>query len=413
MQVQKIFLITPLGNKNSDARKHADRMWNNVFDPIQRKISTDDMKIEFVRSDLLEEGGDSRIKKIMGLIREARGCIVDLYCINNLNVMYEIGLAHSQGKRVFFLRTNEIEENQIPSDIRYYSDYYYTYNLEIFNGNAASDEIANICKEITEVSKAMISSKTNYELYRPCFYEPTNQYVENLLEGINDSISNIEMLVKNFGAASEDKRTLAQYIIGENDAFDALTEAVKKSNISVKTTRFSPYSVVGRQNEFFSAINNLMINEVTPDKVERIITANNNEKFDEITKLMVNNAGKDFDIYISKIEYSFEMVVIDDEIVFIHFRKYNQQEKEKEKQNVSPTLISATLRIEKRIIAKEFSTIFDSIKNSKKDVIAVIKCRDISTENISEKIKKYKKLFEESVKEFQISQGAAEENIIQ
>ena len=31
MQVQKIFLITPLGNKYSDARKHADRMWNEVF----------------------------------------------------------------------------------------------------------------------------------------------------------------------------------------------------------------------------------------------------------------------------------------------------------------------------------------------------------------------------------------------
>ena len=40
-----------------------------------------------------------------------------------------------------------------------------------------------------------------------------------------------------------------------------------------------------------------MTNEVTPDKVERIITANNNEKFDEIAKLMVNNAGKDFDIF--------------------------------------------------------------------------------------------------------------------
>ena len=231
-----------------------------------------------------------------------------------------------------------------------------------------------------------------------------------MLEGIKPRITNIESLVKDFGSSSEDKRTLAQYIIGENDAFDALTEAVKKSNLSVKTTRFSPYSVVGRQNVFFSAINNLMTNEVTPDKVERIITANNNEKFDEIAKLMVNNAGKDFDIYISRIEYSFEMVVIDDEIVFIHFRKYNQQEKEK--RNASPTLISATLRIEKRIIANEFSTIFDSIKSSKKDMLAVIRCKDITTENLSEKIRKYKRLFEEAVKEYQMSQGVLEDSNI-
>ena len=38
MQVQKIFIITPLGNKNSEARKHADRMWNEVFVPVSEKI---------------------------------------------------------------------------------------------------------------------------------------------------------------------------------------------------------------------------------------------------------------------------------------------------------------------------------------------------------------------------------------
>ena len=282
MQVQKIFLITPLGNKYSDARKHADRMWNEVFVPVSEKISTKDLKVEFERSDLMDEGSNSRVKKIMELIRESSGCIVDLYTIGNLNVMYEVGLAHSQGKRVFFLRSDKIEENEIPSDIRYYAEYYYTYNLDVFRGNASSDEVGNIQKEIMDVAIAMVSSNTKYTLYRPCFYEPTNLYVENLLEGINRRITNIESLVKDFGSSSEDKRTLAQYIIGENDAFDALTEAVKKSNISVKTTRFSPYSVVGRQNVFFSAINNLMTNEVTPDKVERIITANNNEKFDEI-----------------------------------------------------------------------------------------------------------------------------------
>ena len=227
MQTQKIFIITPLGNKHSEPRIHADKMWNEVFDQVSKKISTEDLKIEFVRSDLLEEAGNSRVKRIMELIRESSGCIVDLYQINNLNVMYEVGLAHSQGKRVFFLRPDTVKENDIPSDIRYYADYYYLYNLDIFNGNASSDETANIQKEIAEVSKAMVSTNTKYTLYRPCFYEPTNQYVENLLEGINKRITSIESLVKDFGSSSEDKRTLAQYIIGENDAFDALTEAKK------------------------------------------------------------------------------------------------------------------------------------------------------------------------------------------
>lgn len=110
MQVQKIFIITPLGNKNSEARKHADRMWNEVFVPVSEKISTNDLKVEFERSDLMDEGSNSRVKKIMELIRESSGCIVDLYTIGNLNVMYEVGLAHSQGKRVFFLRSDKIQE---------------------------------------------------------------------------------------------------------------------------------------------------------------------------------------------------------------------------------------------------------------------------------------------------------------
>ena len=43
--------------------------------------------LEFERSDLMDEGSNSRVKKIMELIRESSGCIVDLYTIGNLNVM--------------------------------------------------------------------------------------------------------------------------------------------------------------------------------------------------------------------------------------------------------------------------------------------------------------------------------------
>lgn len=72
MQVQKIFIITPLGNKNSEARKHADRMWNEVFVPVSEKISTNDLKVEFERSDLMDEGSNSRVKKIMELIKRVK-----------------------------------------------------------------------------------------------------------------------------------------------------------------------------------------------------------------------------------------------------------------------------------------------------------------------------------------------------
>lgn len=386
MSKQKIFLITPLGSKTSNERRHADKMWNSVFKPLNND------SYEFIRSDLLEETGDSRIKIIMNEIRESKGCIVDLYKINNLNVIYEIGLAHSQGKRVFFLRSDKIKEDEIPSDIRYYSDYYYPYSVDDFESDAASDEINNISKRVYDVVNIMISGKN---MYRPIFYVPTEQYVSNVLQDINGRISNLEKLLEDFGTSSEDERTLAHYIIGENEAFQALTQAVQKSRISAKTTRFSPYSVVGRQNIFFNAINELMSNDVCPESFERIIAANNIEKFNEIAKLMANNAGKNFKIYISKIEYSFEMVVIDDEIVFIHFRKYNPTG------NIA--LITATLKIEKRIIANEFSTIFDSIKTNSKDIVCVIDCKQITTENLGQEINKYKSIFVDAVKEWEDS----------
>lgn len=400
MNKQKIFLITPIGKKQTPTRQHADKMWNSVFQPLEKEFKSDNLKFEFVRTDQLPEGGESRIKRIMELIRESRGCIVDLYNINNLNVIYEIGLAHSQGKRVFFLRSDKIKEEEIPSDIRYYADYYYSYNLDIFEGEASSEEINNISKKVLDVIKAMILGDTNNNLYRPYFYQPTEQYVSTVLEEINEKINNLERLFKDFGTSSEDERTLAQYIIGENEAFTALTDAVQKSTISAKTTRFSPYSVDGRQSTFFNAINDLMSRDVHPETFERIITANNIEKFNEIAKLMANNAGKDFKIYISRIEYSFEMVVIDDEIVFIHFRKYiNMTGGKPSEQPIS--LITATLKIEKRIIANEFSAIFNSIKNNSRDIVCVIDCKKLSAENLGQELVTYREQFNNAVKEYE------------
>ena len=94
------------------------------------------------------------------------------------------------------------------------------------------------------------------------------------------------------------------------------------------------------------------------------------------------------------------MVVIDDEIVFIHFRKYiNMADGKPSTQPIS--LITATLKIEKRIIANEFSTIFDSIKNNSKDIVCLIDCNKLTTENLGQEIDNYKKLFDNAVKEYE------------
>ncbi len=406
-----IFVITPIGDKRTTKRAHADKMWNSVFLPIEKEFQSETIRCRCVRGDLGPEGNKSRIKEIMNHIKNAKGCIVDLYDISNLNVMYEVGLAHSQGKRVFFLRSDKIGEEAIPADLRPYADDHFQYNVEIFDGEASANEETQLRKAVSEVVRKMVLGDADTNLYRPTFYEPTEEYTNGILRGINEKLLNLENLISDLGSSSEDQRTLAQYITGENAAFDALTAAIKNSRLSVKTTRFSPYTVVGRQSTFFNTINELMSNPEHPDSFERIIAANSIEKWTEVMQLMVSNAGKDFKIYISKIEYSFEMVVIDDEVVFIHFRKYNGGEGYDTAAGKQPTLISATLKIEKRLIAAEFSQIFDSITgntgNAKgktdgngKDIAFTIDCKKItSDEDLLDKLTLYKKQFKDAVDE--------------
>lgn len=65
MSVHKIFLITPLGDKNSQDRCHADKMWHSVFEPLSKMDVFENETCEFVRSDLLPETGHSRVREIM------------------------------------------------------------------------------------------------------------------------------------------------------------------------------------------------------------------------------------------------------------------------------------------------------------------------------------------------------------
>ena len=59
MNIQKIFLITPLGRNHSPERCHADKMWDSVFKPLSDKRITDNIVCEFVSRDLLPESGNS------------------------------------------------------------------------------------------------------------------------------------------------------------------------------------------------------------------------------------------------------------------------------------------------------------------------------------------------------------------
>lgn len=134
---------------------------------------------------------------------------------------------------------------------------------------------------------------------------------------LSSQVENVMSLLK-----VEEKSFNAVFIEGENDAFNALTEAVNRAKKLVKTTRFSPYSVVNRHDKFFTSIQ--QATGRLSDRLFRIIAVNSHEKLKEVNQLVANNVKRKLTIVLTEVEYSFEIVVIDDEEAFIHFRRADQ-----------------------------------------------------------------------------------------
>jgi len=106
-----IFLIMPFGEKWS----------NDTFDVIQDIANTTNYKL--IRADNLFEPSVI-IDDIWREINKAEIIIADI-TIHNANVFYEIGIAHTLGKRVILIRKDDGQD--APFDIKLWR--YYNYNL--------------------------------------------------------------------------------------------------------------------------------------------------------------------------------------------------------------------------------------------------------------------------------------------
>jgi hypothetical protein len=82
------FVITPIGNDDSDERKHADTVLRHLIEPVLRE-----MRISAVRSDRIAKPGIIT-KQIIEYIAYSRICVADL-SFNNPNAFYELGVRHA------------------------------------------------------------------------------------------------------------------------------------------------------------------------------------------------------------------------------------------------------------------------------------------------------------------------------
>ena len=376
--LKKGFIISPIGESGSAERAHADRMYTKIFLPISKELD-----LQLLRADL-DTSNSIIIKDIFNQIKEADVIIVDLYK-NNPNVMYEIGLAHTLGKSPICINPNN---NKIPFDIQSYR--IIPYDESVIDSTTPEGEISTLKSALSSAVSNAISNPAELRLR---FFDEINansvesiiqSFMEKNASALDDVARGMASITQRFVEINDADYIKAYYIDGENNAFKALTDATNRAKTSVRSTRFSPFTVVNRQEEFFQAIQNATAGNSSRMPVNnfyRIITVNAKEKLREVAQLLTHNAGRNFTLFLTEVEYGFEMVIIDEKEVFIHFRREDETDK----------LITSTLHMAQPSVAREFAKIFDDL--SKKSRLEVFECKNLTDETVYEAIANAREIF--------------------
>ena len=93
---KKAFLITPIGEPDTETRIHADRMYTKVFKPL---AAENNFSIDYALSTTAT---GTVTDKIFKAILESDVVIADTVGTNR-NVFYEMGIAHALNKYVIII----------------------------------------------------------------------------------------------------------------------------------------------------------------------------------------------------------------------------------------------------------------------------------------------------------------------
>lgn len=81
------FVVTPIGDDDSDQRKHANMVLKRVIEPVVAELG-----LQAIRADQIDRAG-LITKQIFECLARAKVCIADL-SFNNPNAFYELGVRH-------------------------------------------------------------------------------------------------------------------------------------------------------------------------------------------------------------------------------------------------------------------------------------------------------------------------------
>lgn len=302
----------------------------------------------------------------------------------NANVFFEYGVLRAQSKRIALVKQSN---TKLPWDIC------------VDNATNIPDEVLELIKNYVQKehsSKKFVNiisgadKKTKIKIFNmvteilnklanPSYNDTVFNSVLDRMEFEKEGFENTRQMIEKittFFEVLDVKKLLegapAKYINTEKDAFKALTEAVSKAKSSIRTTRFANESIVNTlseneispKQEFMEALYKATLNN--PKLLcYRIVCNNHPDKWWDIYQTLINS-NSNMNIFVCKQQYDihFEIVVIDEEITFLHFYQTGQDghiDGNMKPDGTRVRKIQSTLRITDTIVSEKFAKIFDRL----------------------------------------------------
>lgn len=232
MEKERCFIITPIGNKNDDIRRHI----NGIIDAVIRPTLQDEYDV-IVSHELSELGSIN--KQIIKEIYNDKLVIANLTTVNP-NVMYELAFRHTLGKPVIIIAE---EGTKLPFDISVERTIFYNNDalgtielsntlkkfIENINFDDISSPIHDTISDISKELKLVDSNENNDEK------DLSNlEYILMRLDSIESSVKSLNPRMR-FPRVSKTRvhfDECPRMIIGE-EIFNALSE-VKEIDRNVR-----------------------------------------------------------------------------------------------------------------------------------------------------------------------------------
>jgi hypothetical protein len=358
-----LFLACPIGENNSPTRHHADSILTHLIqDTIDRHQEFE--KIKVIRADKLAQPGKITTQIIQQLT-DSDVLIGDLTDLNP-NVLYELGIRQAilkpyilianhgtklpfdlqDSRTIFFDLTNLDSMLEAKTELQKHLREALNGKIDPYDANLFGPTKPATTKQRTDdKSRDLRIMETLDGIIEA--EKTTSNAVDSLSRRLSKAVNQIESLfTTRYGGAGS-----YLYINGEHEAFSALVAALSRAKDSVRTTRFSPFAVGTRQTAFARMIHSRVLGDDHYPPVQRftrVVAANNMNKIEDVKEYFREFLGKQFTLFLTPHSNNFELVIIDQKEVFIHFHGRDK-------------IIDSTLHIIGEEVAKKFTEIYSAL----------------------------------------------------